>query len=124
MLDMEPRADNARFVKVTTVGDLTEGRVLAARLRAEGIDVRVHSEALGPYPVTVGQLAETQLWVLSGDLEDAGRVLLDAEVNSAIAPADADALVRRGTPIEIRVVALAVGLVLVLLWIVRFARVL
>ena len=88
MLDLEPRADNARFVKVATVGDLTEGRVLAARLRAEGIDVRVHSEALGPYPVTVGQLAETQLWVLSGDLEDAGRVSLDAEVNSAIAPAD------------------------------------
>lgn len=113
----------SRYVRVATVGDLMEGRILAARLRSEGIDVRVHSEALGPYPVTVGRLAEAELWVTSDRLEDAGRILLDAEVNSAIAPADPDAEPRRATPIEFRLIALAVGLVLTLLWIVRLVRV-
>lgn len=112
----------ARYVRIATVGDLTEARVLAARLTAEGIDVRVHSEALGPYPVTVGGLAEAELWVLSDRVEDAGQILLDAEVNTALAPAERDDSASRGLPLEVRLVALTVGLVLVLLWVVRFAR--
>jgi hypothetical protein len=120
----DPRhGETAGYVRVATVGDLTEGRILAARLRSEGIDVRIHSEALGPYPVTVGSLAEAELWVTSDRLEDAGRILLDAEVNTAIAPADPDAEPRRAMPIEFRLIALGVGLVLTLLWIVRLVRV-
>lgn len=113
----------ARFVRVATVGDLLEARVLEARLRAEGIDVRIHSEALGPYPVTVGRLAEAELWVLSDRVEEASRILLDAEVNTALAPADPDAAQRLGMPVEMRMVALVVVLVLVALWFVRLARV-
>lgn len=112
----------ARYVRIATVGDLTEARVLAARLNAEGIDVRVHSEALGPYPVTVGGLAEAELWVLSDRVEDAGQILLDAEVNTALAPAERDGATSRGLPLEVRLMALAVGIMLVVLWIVRFAR--
>ena len=119
----DPNGGAARFVRVTTVGDLTEGRVLAARLRSEGIDVRLHSEALGPYPVTVGHLAEAELWVTSDRLEEAGRILLDAEVNTAIAPAEPDTRPRGGMPIEFRLIALGVGLMLALLWIVRLVRV-
>lgn len=120
---MEPAA-HAHYVKLATVGDLTEGRVLAARLQSEGIDSRLHSEALGPYPMTVGRLAEVEIWVLSDRYEEAGEVLLDAEVNSALAPANTELPERIGTPPEVRVIAVAVALVLVLLWIVRFAKVL
>ena len=105
------------------MGDLTEGRVLAARLRSEGIEARLHSESLGPYPVTVGRLAEVEIWVTSDRIEEAGEVLLDAEVNAAIAPVEQDLPGRDGFPREVRFLALAVGLVLVLLWIVRFARI-
>ena len=116
--------DHGRYVKLATVGDLIEGRVLAARLQSEGIEARLHSEALGPYPMTVGRLAEVEIWVVSDRIEEAGEVLLDAEVNSALAPADEELPERAGTPPELRMVALAVALVLVLLWIVRFAKVL
>ena len=113
--------DAARYVRITTVGDLIEARVLAARLHSEGIDVRIHSEALGPYPMTVGQFAEAELWVLSDRVEDANQILLDAEVKSALAPAENDDSFRRGMPFEVRAIAVTVGLVLILLWVVRFA---
>jgi hypothetical protein len=112
----------AHYVRIATVGDLVEARVLAARLDSEGIDVRVHSEALGPYPVTVGSLAQAELWVLSDRVDDANRILLDAEVNTALSPADPETPAPRGLPYEIRAVAFTVTAVLVLLWIVRFAR--
>lgn len=119
---MEPTA-HARYVKFATVGDMAEARVLAARLDSEGIGARLHGEALGPYPMTVGRLAEVEIWVVSDRLEEAGRVLLDAEVNAAMAPADSEIPQRDSTPPEFRVIAVAVALVLVMIWIVRFARV-
>ena len=39
---------------LTSVGDLTSAHLLAAHLRAEGLDVVLQGEPLGPYPVTVG----------------------------------------------------------------------
>ena len=113
----------ARFVPLTKVGDMTAARVLAARLQAEGIEVRVHSQAFGPYPVTVGQMAETELWVLSDRVEEASRILLDAEVNDAIYDAAEDATPRRGMPLEFRLIAFALGAVLLILFALRFARV-
>ena len=97
--------------------------MLAALLDAEGIDVRVHSESLGPYPVTVGGLAEAELWVLSDRIEEANTILLDADVNSALAPVDRKGAPHEPLPFGIRAIAIAVGLVIVMLWIVRFARV-
>ena len=70
-----------RFVHLATVGDLSLARVCAARLEAEGIEVRLRSESLGPYPVTVGQLATAEIWVPEGRLEEGGRVMLEAEVD-------------------------------------------
>lgn len=78
----------ARFVLLTTVGDVNTARLLAARLSAEGIETRLHGDALGPYPVTVGSLAETQLWVLSDRVAEASELLLDAEVNEALSPVE------------------------------------
>lgn len=113
----------ARFVPLTRVGDVTSAQVLAALLRAEGIEVRVHSQAFGPYPVTVGQMAETDLWVLSDRVEDASRVLLNAEVNHTMYDADPDTRRRPGMPLEVRLIALTLGIVLFVLFALRFARV-
>jgi hypothetical protein len=121
MSEMEISA--ARYVRVATVGDLVEARVLAARLGAEGIDVRVHSESLGPYPVTVGGLAEAELWVLSDRVDEANQILLDADVNSVLASVGHKRAPHEPLPFGIRAIAIAVGLVIVMLWIVRFARV-
>ena len=125
MVDVETLRDDepARFVPLTKVGDMTAARILAARLQAEGIEVRVHSQAFGPYPVTVGQMAETELWVLSDRVEEASRILLDAEINDAIYDAAEDVTPRRGMPLEFRLIALALGTVLFVLVALRFLRV-
>lgn len=125
MADIETLREDepARFVPLTRVGDVTAAHVLAAMLRAEGIEVRVHSQAFGPYPVTVGQMAETELWVLSDRVEEASRVLLDAEVNDTMYDADPRTRRRLGMPIEVRLIALALGVVLFVLFALRFARV-
>jgi hypothetical protein len=123
MLDQQSHP--ARFVRLTTVGDVNTARILAARLQSEGIEVRLHGDALGPYPMTVGSFAETQLWVLSDRVEEASRLLLDAEINAFLPPvgADTEATSRRSMPIELRVLALIVGLVLAALWVLRIVAV-
>ena len=113
-----------RFMKVATVGDITAGNVLAARLRSEGIEVRVHSQAFGPYPMTVGDLAHTELWVLSDRIEDASAILLDAEVNDAIAIADPDIdHVAAGRPVDLQIISLVLGAIMVSLFVVVILRV-
>ena len=118
MLEERP----AHFVKLATIGDLTTARVLAARLEAEGIDVRLHSEALGPYPVTVGRLAEAELWIMEDRMEEAQTIMLDAEVNVALGPAEPSVGERKVMPIEFRLAALALGVVIALLWVLRAIR--
>jgi hypothetical protein len=112
-----------RFVKLATVGTLTEGQVLAARLKAEGIEVRVHSQSFGPYPLTVGEMAETELWVMSDRLSEASTIMLDAEVNTALSPAEDHEVLDRGFPLELKFTAFAVAAVLAALWILRIVRV-
>lgn len=121
--DTHDAHEPARFVELTKVGDITAARVLAARLQAEGIEVRIHSQAFGPYPVTVGQMAESELWVMSDRVEEASRILLDAEVNDVIYTADPTTPERVGMPMQFRLIALGVGIVLFILVALRFARV-
>jgi hypothetical protein len=66
---------NDPYVCLATISDINLARVAAARLDSEGISSRLHGEALGPFPVTIGRLAETQLWVLSDDRGPASAVL-------------------------------------------------
>jgi len=108
---------------LTTVGDVATARILAARLQAEGIEVRVHGDSLGPYPVTVGAMAETQLWVLSDRVEDASRLLLDAEINAFMPSMEDDQIERTGMPVEFRAIALVVGIVIAVLWVLRIIAV-
>jgi len=116
--------EHGRFVKVATVGDMTAGYVLAARLRSEGIEVRVHSPSLGPYPMTIGDMAETELWVLSDRVEEASSILLDAEVNDAVAPADPEMEHLSETrPRDLQLIAMVVGALMIALFVARILRV-
>jgi len=124
MQDTAREQEPSRFVKVATVGDITSGNVLAARLRAEGIEVRVHSAAFGPYPMTVGGMAETEIWVMSDRLEEASSILLDAEVNDAIYDADPDSVpVDREQPYDMQIISLVLGALLAGLFILAVLRV-
>lgn len=116
-----------RFVPLTKVGNLTTAHLLAARLEAEGIEVRVHGESKGPYPMIVGEFAEAELWVLQDRIAEARTILLDAEVNDALAPAEpeftsgAEAPSPRGH--ELKILAGVVLAVIFLLVILRFAAI-
>ncbi len=74
------------FVCLARVYDPDLARVAAARLRSEGLAVRVHSETAGPFPVTVGALAETQIWVAAEEEADAGVVLHEIGIICAERP--------------------------------------
>ena len=66
-----------QYVCMAKISDVNEARVAAARLESEGVTSRLHGEAFGPFPVTVGRLAETQLWVLAEHRATAAIVLGD-----------------------------------------------
>lgn len=71
---------DTKYVCLATIGDINLAQVAAARLESEGLAVRLHSEALGPFPVTIGRLAETQLWVVADQTAEATEVLEDIGV--------------------------------------------
>jgi hypothetical protein len=79
------------FVLLSTVSDLASARVLAARLESEGIEVRLHGESLGPYRLTVGDWALTELWVAGDRLDEARGVMLAAEVDAVLGEASGGA---------------------------------
>lgn len=120
MLEQPPPA---HFVLLTRVGDIVAARVVAAKIQSEGIEVRVHSPAFGPYPVTVGAMAETEIWVLDDRLEEASRIVLDAEINTTLAGADPEVPPRAEMPFEMKVAAAVIAVVLGVLFILRFASV-
>ena len=64
---------------LTSAGDLTVARLLAARLQAEGIPAVVRGEPMGPYPVTVGRMAVTEVLVPENELEAARQILEEIE---------------------------------------------
>ena len=111
----------AHFVRLTRVGSLPAAEILAARLRSEGIEVRVHSQAFGPYPVTVGQMAETELWVLDDRLDEASEILLDAEVNDVLEREEGTE--PTALPLQLRLAAVGIAVVFTVLWILRVIRV-
>jgi hypothetical protein len=67
------------FVLLTTAADPSAAHLCAALLRSEGIESRLQGESLGPYRLTVGEMAETQVWVPRSRLEEALRLLAEAE---------------------------------------------
>jgi hypothetical protein len=65
------------YVCVAMIPDVNRARVAAARLESEGVATRIHGEAMGPFPVTIGRLAETQVWVMADQQAMAAAVLGD-----------------------------------------------
>ena len=77
----------------------------------------MHSPSLGPYPVTVGDLALSEIWVMEDRLEDASRILLDIETKSVVG-FDEDYIPDQRRPsfrIEIRIAAAIFALIFVAL---------
>lgn len=65
MSDAEP------YVLLATAADPSAAELCAALLRSAGIDSRLRGESLGPYRLTIGAMAATQIWVAASRLEDA-----------------------------------------------------
>ncbi len=112
--------ERPRYVLLGKVGDPGRARLLAARLESEGIDARVHGESLGPYSFTVGQMAVTEIWVAADDLDEAREVMLAAEVDDTLGSGDTEAAAVPPWPLSARLMALAVAIVIVALWVRRF----
>lgn len=70
-----------RYVCVARLPDLQTAQVAAAHLDAEGVTARLHGEALGPFPMTIGRFAETQLWVLCDQREVAEDILEELDLD-------------------------------------------
>jgi hypothetical protein len=104
MTDADPT--DAPFVKAGTLGDPTTARLTVALLESEGIPCIARGQLSGEFPVTVGRLAETELWVRSDDLEEARRIIADAGERGADGSGP--------TPSASPVVAVAVGVCLAL----------
>ncbi len=115
------RMEGLARVPLVKIADAARAEVLAARLRAEGIDARVRSEAAGPYHFTVGQMAEAEILVPPDLLSDAREVLLASEVDETLGAAQA----WRPTepwPLPGRLVAVALLAAFLGLWLLRLAR--
>jgi len=67
------------FILLATIGDPNEAQITAARLRAAGIEVRLHGENFGPYPIGLGELAVTELWIPADSVDEATDVLTNRE---------------------------------------------
>jgi len=72
-----------RFVSVAKLGDPAAANLAIAMLRSAGIPARAHGESQGPYPMTVGDFAVTEIWVPEPDAEDAREVLAGPAIEGA-----------------------------------------
>ncbi|OFW52694.1 MAG: hypothetical protein A2V75_01030 [Actinobacteria bacterium RBG_16_70_17] len=105
-------ADPEPLVLLATLGDPAAAELCAALLRSEGIDSRLRGESLGPYRLTIGDMAATQVWVPVTRLDDARSLVLqenlgDIELAQRGEPAPAPAAAGPG------LVALVLGVVVV-----------
>lgn len=79
MPEYHPDMDGPQFVSVVRLGDPAAAQLAVAMLRSAGIPARASGESLGPYRLTVGDLAVTEVWVPEPDLEDAREVLAGSD---------------------------------------------
>ena len=117
-----PARDPDPFVLLATAPDPAAADLCAALLRAEGIESRLRGEALGPYRLTIGAMAATQVWVRASRLEDARSMVLEGDL-AGLEPARPQRSPRSGegpaapwVPAAAVLAALLVGLALWLLW--------
>jgi hypothetical protein len=70
-----------RMARLTTVGGSFAAHVMAARLKAEGITVKLRGAVDSPYQFTVGDMSRVEVFVPEDELDDAKLVLLVDEVD-------------------------------------------
>lgn len=78
-------AMQTNFVLLAQVGDPNQAMLLRARLDSEGIVARVRSEAFGPYRLSIGAMAVTEIWIPPDRMEEARLILLAADVDAIVA---------------------------------------
>ncbi len=94
------------------VGDLVSARVCVAVLGSDGIEARLHGESLGPYPVTVGRMAVTQIWVPESAVERAKVLMLEAEIEHALGAEVRGGAIADREALPMKLIALLVAIVL------------
>jgi hypothetical protein len=104
---MEPAS--APYVHLADVGDLVSARVCAAVLGSAGIEARLHGESLGPYPVTVGKMAVTQIWVPEPDLDEARQVMMEAEIDHVLGTEERGGAIGDREALPMRLLALVMA---------------
>jgi hypothetical protein len=72
------------YARLATLSDPAAADVCAALLRSAGITSRLKGESLGPYRLTIGQMAATEVWVPEAQLEDARAILEGAVADGGI----------------------------------------
>lgn len=105
----------ARFVRLATLGDTVSANIMGARLESEGIEVRIHSQAFGPYPMTLGNMADAELWVLEDRVDEASQIMLETEVIDALAGTRTS-----GGSNRVRFAAAVTLAVVLAIWLIRF----
>ena len=68
------------FVRLVTLPDQGAAEVVAALLRSAGIPTRLRGESLGPYRLTIGEMAQTEVLVPVAHFEDARAALEDSDL--------------------------------------------
>jgi len=101
-----------QFVHLADVGDLVAARVCAAVLGADGIEARLHGESLGPYPMTVGRMAVTQIWVPGHAVERAKELMTEAEIEHALGSEVRGGAIADREALPMKLVALGIAVVL------------
>jgi putative signal transducing protein len=80
----EGAGEGVRLVRVATVSSPQTAYVLAARLGSEGIECRLTGGVDSPYRLTMGSMAQVEMWIRPEDMEDAQTILLAAEVDDIL----------------------------------------
>lgn len=75
---------------LATLADPAAAELCAALLRSEGIDSRLRGESLGPYRLTIGDMAATQVWVPMSRLDDARSLVLQGNLGEIALARDED----------------------------------
>lgn len=78
----EPARVSEPLVLLTRMSDRFAAQLLAARLESEGISCTLRGESFGPYPVTIGNMALTEIWVAERDLDEAQAILTESEADA------------------------------------------
>ena len=78
------RYQGEQMTRLTSVAGTFAAHVLAARLQAEGITVKLRGAVDSPYQFTVGDMGRVDVFVAEDDVGDARMVMLIDEVDATL----------------------------------------